>query len=116
LARKSAQGEQAMNIPPIPPESKFFKEIDGKIYFLYFNGYGRTLELIDVLLHTAEAAYWRFIIASVAAEEWLTAQKELEAKLKMEAWEKGSDPYRQLKLQIQACADARFLWREWGRL
>jgi hypothetical protein len=108
--------EQAMSIPPIPPNSEFFEFAGDQRFFYWGDSEYTSMARFDPDSRDAVPPdRHRKIIASVAAEEWLTAQKELEAKLKIEDWEKGSDPYRQLKREIQKCADNRHDWRKWGK-
>ncbi len=122
-----------MNHPPIPPNSEFFKIENGKPYFVVHGTecthsewmqvrwlvnvhstertHGEWMQVRWLVTDIVSGAYWRTIIAAVAAEEWREIQIEARSRYSPNR-EISRAEYEKLLDEYEHNINA---WREWGR-
>ena len=113
--------------PPIPPNSKWFVQgpsVDYLIplvwYFRYPDSAIKTTGFrgicIDDDLTPEIIKRWRFIIGSVAAEEWLEERNKLWSEYnKQNRIDQASDDSMQQYKYILYCNNVIYAWRKWAK-
>ena len=107
-----------MNLPPTPPNSKYFDfdKSDNKTicFLIYLPKFGPVPVPVKDLVQGAEGRYWRGLIAAAAYQEWGDEwERVYEHRPSLDS--ANTMALMACRRDLNAASCAQDAWREWGR-